>query len=288
MITVEEHDRVVAEVERDRAAMKELYEGLKKAREEEAAEAMAKETAKAAADFKALQEAYQKGAAEERSAFEYLLNKDAAKLARRIDRNRNLCLGTTATPTGGASCLVFGVAGTVLTPTTAQAGFYGETITQTEMRAVDSAANRTTITPHPGEVMDSHDARMRAIGLNPLTVPWGYRSSNDFAGIETVADMAAVVRCVEWLMSEAGRPISLVTETPLPGGPASTWEQRQEQSEQPYRREADAHDQQLRRWLAQPFWERGKTVKRPILGSTKPEPADKPAWLAAALKKLGA
>lgn len=205
----------------------------------------------------------------------------------RLNRNRCLVLGSTVTPTAGASCFVLGVAGTVLTPHSSQCGLYGETISSTtELRAVDGAGNRVTLTPHPIEVMESHAERMETAKLEPLAGTWGYRASNDFTGIETVADIGAVVRAVEWLMQQAGRPIKLVWETK--NGEPIQWEQRQADTESHYQNEAAWHDKQLRRYVAQPFWARDVVVSRPILGSDKPEKSERPKWLSEVLNKLGA
>lgn len=205
--------------------------------------------------------------------------------AMRVDANRNVAVGTTVAPSAGTTCLIFGIAGTALTPHSSQCGLYGETVVATELRAVDGAGNRVTLTPHPVEVMETHAERMETAKLEPLAGTWGYRASNDFTGIETVADMGAVVRAVEWLMEQAGRPIRLVWERK--SGEPVAWEERQQTAESHYQHEAEWHDAQLRRYVAQPFWARDSVVMKPILGSDKPEKLERPKWLSAVLTKLG-
>ena len=205
----------------------------------------------------------------------------------RIDAGRNFAIGTTVTPSAGTSCLILGVAGTALTPHSSQCGLYGETITATtELRAVDGAGNRVTLTPHPGEVLSSHVERMAAAKLQPLFGSWGYRSVNDFTGIETLADIGGAIRAVEFLMQRAGVPLPLIWERTVNDSPM-TWESRQAQAEQQYRREADWHDHLLRRYVAQPFWVRDEQMQMPILGSDKPPKVDQPAWLAEAVTRVG-
>ncbi len=131
--------------------------------------------------------------------------------------------------------------------------------------------------------MDTHIQRLHDVQLDPVLVPWGYRASNDFLGIETKADIAAALRCVEFLMREAGRSISLVWEQPLEGGPVTTWVERHNAAAAKWDVEAAAHDVALARWAAQPFWLRDTVSRRPVSIGSRPEATEPPKWLAARL-----
>lgn len=222
------------------------------------------------------------------TACRFYVYEDSAE-GMRLNRNGCFVIGSTVTPTAGTDSFVLGVAATALTPHSSQCGLYGETISSTtELRAVDGAGNRVTLTPHPEEVMQSHAGRMLEAGLEPLAVTWGYRASNDFAGVETVADMGATIRAVEYLMKQAGHPVQLVWERPLDGGPLLTWDERQEKTLAAWKHEADDRDARLRRYVAQPWWDRGRLVSMPPTMDEwfkKPERAEQPRWLTAAVTK---
>lgn len=173
------------------------------------------------------------------------------------------------------------------TPGSNQAGIYTyDNAGTAEVKVVDEAANRTQISYHPGEIMLAHAALMNSVGLTPVRVPWGMDSTNDILGIRTTADVAAAIRCVEWLMSQAGKPITLITETDIPRGPS--WSDRQLTAAGDHQTLVEDFDGQVDAWReavaiedAKPFWAREYVPfegRHPGTFTQKPEPA----WLAAA------
>lgn len=173
------------------------------------------------------------------------------------------------------------------TPGSNQAAIYAYDVAGTaEVKVVDEAANRTQISYHPGEIMLAHSGLMGSVGLTPVRVPWGMDSTNDILGIRTTADVAAAIRCVEWLMAQAGKPITLITETDIPRGPS--WSDRQLTAAGEHQTLVEDFDGQVDAWReavaienAKPFWARQDVPfegRNPGTFTQKPEPA----WLAAA------
>lgn len=183
--------------------------------------------------------------------------------------------------------LIFGQMASEPTPGSNQAGIYAyDNAGTAEVKVVDEAANRTQISYHPGEIMLAHAGLMNSVGLTPVRVPWGMDSTNDILGIRTTADVAAAIRCVEWLMGQAGKPITLITETDIPRGPS--WSDRQLTAAGDHQTLVEDFDGQVDAWReavaienAKPFWARQDVPfegRNPGTFTQKPEPA----WLAAA------
>lgn len=182
---------------------------------------------------------------------------------------------------------IFGQMASEPTPGSNQAGIYAyDNAGTAEMKAVDEAANRTIFSPHSPAIIAAHAGLMQSVGLTPVRVPWGLDSSNDIVGVHTAADVAAAIRCVEWLMAQAGRPITLINETDIPRGPS--WSDRQLNAAGDHQTLVEDFDGQVDAWReavalenAKPFWAREYVPfegRNPGTFTQKPEPA----WLAAA------
>lgn len=124
-----------------------------------------------------------------------------------------------------SSAWIFGQM-TAPTPGTNQGAIYSKDVAGTaEMCAKDEANNEIQLTPHPGDLMGTHAATMASLGLPAVPVTWFYDSFQRHLGKRVSADMGAVVRCVEYLMSkDRGSPISLLQVASFT--PVETWQQR--------------------------------------------------------------
>lgn len=182
--------------------------------------------------------------------------------------------------------LILGQASAEPTPGTNQAAIYAYDVAGTaEMKVVDEAANRTQISPHPQAVIDNHDALMQSLGLKPVSVPWGYESDQDIAGVRVAADIAAALRCVEWLMLQAGKPVELIREEKFE--PKATWEAAQQIEHDRWAGEAADYDRQITRWVAQPFWVRDQ-LEKPSPVRNRPPVKTQPTWLDRSIEKASA
>jgi hypothetical protein len=173
------------------------------------------------------------------------------------------------------------------TPGSNQAAIYAKDVAGTaEICVKDEAGTETQISPHPAAILAAHAALMESVSLSPVRVPWGIDSTQSDLGIRTTADVAAAIRCVEWLMAQAGKPITLINETDIPRGPS--WSDRQLTAAGDHQTHVEDFDSQVDAWReaiaaenAKPFWARQDVPffgRNPGTFVQKPEPA----WLAAA------
>ena len=193
--------------------------------------------------------------------------------------------GNPAAPSAGDSGVVFGDSADV-TPAANSAAIYGHDESGTvELKVVDEAGNITQVTPHPTAVLSSHDAAAASLGLNPVVVPWGYSSENQFAGERYTVDEALGWRMVEelWRRTTGSSHALIQRQTYVP---QVTWDaiQQQRQSGQQAKRDhaiaaRRKYAAQVRRWLESPG-----LVERPEppegLDDAEYTPKPAPAWLA--------
>lgn len=193
--------------------------------------------------------------------------------------------GTANNLTNGA--WIFGQMSSAPTPGSNQAAIYSlDNAGTAELYVKDEGGTQTPISPHPAAVLDPHPALMASVNLAPVRVPWGMDSTNDLVGVRTTADIAAALRCVEYLMAQAGKPITLITETDIPRGPS--WSDRQLTAAGDHQTQVEDFDGQVDAWrdavaveAAKPFWARQDVPffgRNPGTFVQKPEPV----WLAAA------
>lgn len=128
----------------------------------------------------------------------------------------DVLIGTTSAPSGTTGkTLMFGANGGDPTPASGTAGLFAKgSGSATELYAVDASGNVTQLSPHPAAVVAGHAGLMESLGLPPVQVPWGFLSEQTEAGRSTTVDVSAVYRCVEWLMAQAGKPVTLIQEAP--------------------------------------------------------------------------
>lgn len=136
-----------------------------------------------------------------------------------------------------------------------------------EVCVKDEAGNETQISPHPAEIMDAHAGLMQSLGLPPVSVPWGYESVQRIVGKRISVDFAAAVRCLEWLMDRAGKPVQLIREEDVE--PEATWEELQDRAEAEHAAKS-AEINAKRREL-----EIGTPEPEPFVRKPKPEWLDK-------------
>lgn len=185
--------------------------------------------------------------------------------------------GTANNLTNGA--WIFGQM-TAPTPGSNQAAIYAKDNAGTaEMYVKDEANNEAQISPHPLSVMSGHKTAMTALGLTPLKCTWGYESTNDILGVKTTVDMGMVVRCVEWLMQRAGKPVSLIKETTFT--PTAKWEDRQASESARYSADVAAYRQALAELVAKPIPLRPDCATPPEWKIKAPVVKPKPAWMGA-------
>lgn len=169
---------------------------------------------------------------------------------------------------------------TAPTPGSNQGAIYAKDNAGTaEIYVKDEANNETQISPHPRSVMDLHKSRMTTLGLTPLKCTWGYESTNDILGVTTSVDMGMVVRCVEWLMNRASKPVSLIKETTF--SPTVKWEDRHSAESAKYVSDVAAYRKALAELVARPVPLRPDCATPPEWTGKAPVAKPKPAWMGA-------
>lgn len=161
------------------------------------------------------------------------------------------------------------------TPGSNQAAVYAADVSGTaEIFVKDEAGTATQISPHPASIMDSHAGLMNAIGLSPVSVPWGYQSDQAELGVRVTADVSAAIRCIEYLMSLAGKPVQLITESAIDR--SQSWEQVRADELERWTEAAQLADIRRSAWLSTPFW-----LREDDLPDLPPKPVAKPrpAWI---------
>ena len=179
---------------------------------------------------------------------------------------------------------------TAPTPGNNQAAVYAKDVSGTaEICVKDEAGTETQISPHPAEVMDAHPELMKRLGLPEVSVPWGYQSEQTILGKRVTVDMAATIRCIEFLMAEAGRPVQLIREEEVT--PTTSWETVQQiaqkahhDKQQEFDRLVEMRQQELMEEEQKPLDQRKEIP--PVQGERPGEfqPKTMPGWIAKRLR----